>query len=236
MFRGHGTDVRRELWLAGGADPRFEAALTEAVRLRYRLLPYLYSLAAAAWLDDSTLMRLLAFDFPEDERALDIADEFMLGPALLVCPVTRPMFYGEDRQPVTQPDCRREVYLPAGTDWYDFYTNRRWQGGQTIRAEAPLEHIPLFVRAGSILPLGRPLQCTADFRREDVTLQVYPGADGLFRFYDDAGDGPGWEDGGWLRWALQWDDRTRQLSIRRIHSGLPDEAAWQPDIVIISET
>ena len=236
VFRGHGTDVRRELWLAGGADPRFVEALTEAVRLRHRLLPYLYSLAGAAWLDDSTLMRLLAFDFPEDERALDTADEFMLGPALLVCPVTQPMFYDDDRRPVSRPDCRREVYLPGGTDWYDFHTGKRWAGGQTILADAPLERIPLFVRAGSVLPLSRPLTCAAAYRREDVTLQVYPGADGVFRFYDDAGDGDGWERGDYLRWALRWDDRARQLSVQCIHAGPAGDPGWQPPVTILSAT
>ena len=224
VFRGHGTDIRRELWHACEGGAEYYEALLAANRLRYRLLPYLYSIAGAAWREDATLLRLLAFDFPQDARALEIADEFLLGPAILVCPVTEPAAGGV---------CSREVYLPSGADWIDFHTGERFSGGQSVTVEAPLCRIPLFVRAGSVLPIGPALESTADFRREDVELWVYPGADGSFDLYEDAGDGYGYERGEYAVTTVRWIDSERRCAFEHHPGAGWTGSAWTPPVRVI---
>lgn len=195
IFRSHGTDIRREPWHFGDEESVFYQALLEANRLRYRLMPYIYSLAGDVWRNDSLLMRPLLYDFPEDERAAGISGQYMFGPALMVCPVTKPMFYGKDGEALTGEDRTVSVYLPAGSDWYDLHTQERYEGGQEIEVTAVLERIPVFVRAGSILPMTEPLDSTTKMEGAEIELRIYGGADGRFCLYEDAGDGYGYENG-----------------------------------------
>ena len=211
VFRSHGTDFRREIWQFGEEGEPFYEALKAAVQLRYRLLPYIYSWAGKVWKDDSTMMRMLAFDFPQDEKALDIKDEYMFGSSILVCPITEPMYYGAHSVPLNVEKKGRLVYLPAGCDWYDFYTDEKYRGGQTVFAQAGLDRIPLFVKAGSILPMARPLQHTGELAETEVEYHVYPGADAEFQLYSDDGDGYGYETGGYTVKNLSWDDAKREL-------------------------
>ncbi|AHG01419.1 glycoside hydrolase (plasmid) [Halostagnicola larsenii XH-48] len=213
LFRSHGTDTPREVWRFGEPGDRIYDTLVRFDELRYRLLPYIYSLAGWETHNDYTMFRHLAFDFRGDDRVHDIADQFMFGPALLVCPVTEPMYYGPESTPLEGRAKAREVYLPAGTDWYDFWTGERYDGGQTILADAPIEKLPLFVRAGSLLPMGPVVQHTADRIDAPWELRIYPGRDGSFALYEDAGDGYEYEDGEYAITPLRWDDTARELTI-----------------------
>jgi alpha-D-xyloside xylohydrolase len=144
-------------------------------------------------------MRALFMDFPNDPKVADLRDEYLFGPAILVAPVHE------------QGATTREVYLPAGVDWYNFWTGERSRGGQTLTVDAPIDRLPLFVRAGSIIPLGVPVRSTAD-PQPIAKVRVYPGADGDFALYDDDGRTYAYESGGFTETALHWDDKQRQLS------------------------
>ena len=200
MLRAHGSDTPREVWQFGAPGEPYYDGLVAMITLRMRLLPYLYSLAAEVVFKRGTMLRMLAFDFAQDPQARDVMDAFMLGHALLVCPV---LAAGAES---------RTVYLPAGADWYDFETNVRYPGGQTLQADAPLQTIPVYVRAGSILPLGPVKQYADEESDQPVVLRVYPGADAEFDLYNDAGDGYGYEHGGYGCLHLHWDGQAQKLS------------------------
>ena len=211
MFRSHGTDTPREIWNFGKPGEPFYDAIAATIKLRYRLMPYIYSLAGRVWRDNGMMLRPLLFDFPGDRRAAATADEFMLGPSLLVCPVTEPMYYDKKSAPLDRAR-RWTCYLPAGCDWYDFWTGVRYTGGREVIVDAPLERIPLFARAGAIIPMAEGLQY-AD-QRPDGPLQVHVwrGADGAFDLYDDAGDGYAYEKGEYTLTPLRWNDETGVLT------------------------
>lgn len=203
MMRSHGTSTPREVWRFGEPGEVYYDAIVAAIRLRYRLMPYLYSEMAAVHFDRSTMLRMLAFDFRQDKTARNIPDQFMFGRSLMVCPIVEPAENGTGM---------RRVYLPKGCDWYDFHTNQRYTGGQWLDIPAGLHHIPLFVRAGSMIPLGPDAQNTAHSGKAEVTLHIYTGADALFPLYNDAGDGYGYERGEYLRTTFRWDDASETLS------------------------
>ncbi|MEI8096421.1 MAG: glycoside hydrolase family 31 protein [Spirochaetales bacterium] len=227
IFRAHGTDTRREIWRFGQPGEIVYDTLVKFVELRMTLMPYIYSLAAQAALEGSTMMRVLAFDFPDDPAVLDLKDQFMLGPAFLVCPVTSTA--PQDGSPPTRP-----VYLPEGANWYDFWTERRYSGGQTLIADAPLSRMPLYVRAGSVIPMAEVAQHTGAVRQDRFTVQVYPGADGEFTLYQDAGDGHGWEKGEATRITLRWDDKAGQLHTGERQGsfpGMPERVEFRVKVV-----
>ena len=213
MFRSHGTDAAREIWRFGEEGNPFYDAIAKAIRLRYQLLPYLYTLASEVTREGRMMLRAVALDFPHDPATFDVNDQFLCGRALMVCPITRPMFFAAGSQPIHDVERTREVYLPAGSDWYDFHSGQRFQGGQTITAAAPLDDIPLFVRAGSIIPIGPVLQSTTEKSSEPIELRIYPGADAHFTLYEDAGDGYGYENGDFTLTRIRWDDTARKLHI-----------------------
>jgi len=222
MFRSHGTDTPREIWRFGEPGEMFYDTLVKYLHLRYRLLPYIYSLAGMTTQEHYTMMRALAFDFRTDPEALDVKTQFMFGPAFMVCPVTRPMYYGPESKKLDNTVKTREVYLPAGADWYDFWTNERFTGGQTITANAPLETMPLYVRAGSIVPMGPVVQYADEKLDADWTIRIYPGADASFTVYEDSGDGYGYENGELATWELEWNDAKSTLSIGKREGEFPD--------------
>ena len=211
MFRSHGTDTPREIWNFGSPGDPFYDAIAEAIRLRYRLMPYIYSLAGGVWRDNGVMLRPLLFDFPGDRRAVMRNDEYMFGPALLVCPVTEPMFYPA-RDGHVRGDHTWDCYLPEGCDWFDFHTGARYAGGQTVTVDAPLDRMPLFVRAGSIVPMAEGLQYADQKPDGPMEIRVYPGADADFDLYEDAGDGYGYEHGEYTLTRLHWDDASRVLT------------------------
>ncbi len=211
MLRAHGTDTAREIWQFGKPGDAFYDTLVRFVGLRYQLLPYIYSIARRVAVEGYTLMRLLAFDFRHDPAVYDIADQFMFGPAIMVCPVTTPMYYGPNSTKISDMPKVRSVYLPKGQDWFDFWTGTRLAGGQRVVADAPLEIMPLFVRAGAILPFGPIIQHADDGLGEPLELRIYAGSDGEFTFYEDAGDGYDFEQGAFALTHCRWKDATRTL-------------------------
>ncbi|MBL8092697.1 MAG: DUF5110 domain-containing protein [Anaerolineales bacterium] len=213
MFRAHGTDTPREIWRFGEpGEPMYDTLVT-FLQLRYRLLPYIYALAGWTTHKAYTPLRALPFDFRGDSATHAVGDQFMFGPAFLVCPVTQPMYYNAGSSLITAGARTRPVYLPAGTDWVDFWTDRRHTGGQTIEAEAPLERLPLYVRVGAIVPMGPARQHVDDLPDAPLEVHVYPGADGHFDLYDDAGDGYAYEEGAFTTVGLTWDEARQTLTL-----------------------
>lgn len=217
VFRNHGTDVRRELWEFGNEGDMFYDALLMANRLRYRLLPYIYSCAGKVWEADETIMRLLAFDFGHDRNVLLIKDQYLLGSSIMVCPVTFPMYYEKDSRKLEGISKTREVYLPSGVDWYDFWTDRKYEGGQYISVSAQIHKIPLFIKAGAILPLaGKVIECVEELREAGIEAHVYPGRNAVYEFYEDSGDGYEYEEGAFTKRKMEWNETEQRLTIQTL--------------------
>ncbi len=210
IFRAHGTRTtnQNEIWSYG---PEMQAILTRYDRLRYRLLPYIYSVAWKTTHENYTPMRALVMDFRDDPRVWNIGDQFLFGPALLVNPVTEPGAIS------------RHLYLPKAK-WYNFWTGEAIEGGRAIDSAAPLHEIPLFVRAGTILPLGAPVEYALR-TNEPIELRVYAGADGDFTLYEDAGDTYNYEKGEYATIAFHWDDASHSLSIGERKGKFPGMSA-----------
>ena len=201
LLRAHGQYPYREMFNVAPANHPAYKAMRAYDSLRYRLMPYTYSVAGKVTQDGYTMMRALVMDFAPDLRARDVKDEFMFGPALLVAPVT---------------DYRarsRSVYLPGGNAWYDLRTGRRTMGGQTVAAAAPYSDIPLYVREGSIVPFGPALQYTDEKPADPIRLYVYTGRDGAFALYEDDGISYGYEKGAFSRIPIRWNEAARTLTI-----------------------
>ena len=196
IFRAHGSRLTNEVWSYG---KQAEPILEKYLRLRYTLMPYIYSLGYHTWITGAPFMRALPLDFPNDPRVADLRDEYMFGPAFLVAPVTE------------QGATRREVYLPAGADWYNYWTNERVKGGQTITVEAPIDRIPLFVRAGSIVPLGAAVESTHEVQAIEK-VRVYPGADASFTLFNDDGKTYAYEQGAGSITELKWNEASGRLT------------------------
>jgi alpha-D-xyloside xylohydrolase len=199
IFRVHGTRSpdENELWSYG---PEAQKILVDYDMLRYRLLPYIYSQAWQVTNHHGTLMRPLVMDWRDDVEAQNTGDEYLFGPAILVSPVT------------TQGATSRPVYLPKAI-WYDFWTGERLEGGRRIQADAPLERLPLFVRAGSIVPMGPRMEWSTEKPADPIELRIYPGADGDFTLYEDENDGYNYSKGAHATMALHWDDGAKSLTL-----------------------
>jgi alpha-D-xyloside xylohydrolase len=196
IFRTHGSRPANEVWSYG---KQAEPILEKYLRLRYELIPYIYSLGYKTWITGAPIMRALPLDFASDPNVADIRDEYMLGPAFLVAPITE------------QGTTSRQVYLPEGTDWYNWWTGERAKGGQTIKVAAPIDTIPLFVRGGSIVPLGSVVESTHE--KQSVTkLRVFPGADADFTMFDDDGSTYAYENGGGTVTRLHWNNAGQRLT------------------------
>lgn len=220
IFRNHGTDVRRELWQFGEPGSMFYDALMAANRLRYQLLPYIYSCAGMVWEADATIMRLLAFDFMDDKTALSINDQYLFGSAFMVCPVTFPMYYGKKSKVLEGVPKTREVYLPAGTNWFDFWTDEKYEGGQSISVCADIQRIPLFVKAGSIVPMsGKNPKCTNELAEAGIHIHVYTGEDAVYELYEDAGIDYGYEQGMFSKRKIEWKEKEQKLKIQSLENG-----------------
>ncbi len=201
LFRSHGEFPFREIYNTAPDNHIAYKTMVEYNRLRYRLMPYIYSLAGQAWLNDYTIMRGLTMDFSLDTEVFDIADQYMFGPSLMV-------------NPVTEYKARsRNVYLPSAYGWYDVRTGRHYAGGTVIEADAPYEWMPLFAREGSLIPTGPDIQYTGEKEADPLTLWVYAGADGAFELYEDEGDNYNYEDGAYTLIPLTWNEAERTLTI-----------------------
>lgn len=196
VFRTHGHRPNNEFWTYDKVEP----TLIEYDKLRYRLMPYIYSLAWKVTNADYTIQRPLVMDWRTDEKTWNIGDQFMFGPALLVNPV------------LAGGATHRTVYLPGAT-WYDFWTGKSIQGGQEIVADAPISRMPLYVRAGSIIPLGPEIEYANEKPNGPIELRVYTGADGSFDLYGDEGDSYDYEKGAHATIPIQWNESTHTLTI-----------------------
>lgn len=235
MMRSHGADVSREFYWYGKAGEPVYDALVDAVKLRYSLLPYLYSTAWEVSHRQSTFMRALFMDFLNDKKTWNIGNEYMFGKSLLVAPVLHAQYTPEQKQKqlkenegwgqgnkgkgtlVLNADFTQskdmEVYLPDGCGWYDYWTNDFSEGGQNLKIKTTLGRIPLFVRAGSIVPIGPDVQYTSEKKWDNLVVRVYPGANGNFVLYEDEGDNYNYESGAYTEIPMTWNDAKRTLTI-----------------------
>ncbi|MBO4903693.1 MAG: DUF5110 domain-containing protein [Lachnospiraceae bacterium] len=220
VFRSHGTDTPREPWQFGEPGDMFYDTIVKFIRLRYKLIPYIYSLAASVHRNGSVMMRSLLIDFPCDETVRTIYDEYMFGPSFLVAPVTDPMYYAPGSQELSDTQKSRRVYLPKGCGWYDFYTNEFHDGGVWIDADAPLSKMPLFVKAGSVIPMSDNDQYNTDNSKTDRII-VYEGCDCSFELYTDAGDGYGFEKEQFCLTSLSYTEADHTLRITGQEGELP---------------
>lgn len=201
LFRSHGQFPYREPWhIAPEGHPAYESLLYYT-KLRYNMMPYIYSLAGMTYFDDYTIMRALVMDFGYDTKVNNIGDQFLLGPSVMACPV-----YEYNAR-------NREVYFPANSGWYDFYSGKFIEGGKALTVDAPYERIPLYVRAGAIIPYGEDMQYTNEKPDELITLYVYAGADGQFTLYEDESTNYNYEKGAYSTIPFTYNDQTRTLTI-----------------------
>ena len=213
LMRAHGTDTPREIWQFGDEGDRFYEAIAACIRMRYRLLAYQYSLMAETREHGIPAVRIPALVFPEDPRLKTIDYEMMLGSRLLVCPVTRPMYFLPGGEKIGKTDESAEVYLPAGYRWYAPDEGQAYEGGQTVTVRAPLERIPVFVREGTILPVSPVRQYTEEETSAPEEVWIFPGTDGTFETYDDDGISYDYERGVFQRIPMTWNDRERTLTL-----------------------
>ena len=234
VFRSHGADAPREIWQFGKKGEPVYDAIEQQIRLRYRLIPYLYSTAWQVTSANGSYMRPLFADFAQDKKVWNMTDEFLFGRSILACPIVDPQYTEEkiirtdamtgwNRQNATDGSAAGTIdftatktatkYLPKGAAWYDFWTGRRYGGGQTVTLETRFDRVPMFVRAGSILPLGPEMQYVGEKAWDNLELRVYPGADATFTLYEDEGDNYNYEQGKHATITMQWNDKARKLTI-----------------------
>ena len=235
VFRSHGADAPREIWQFGQKGEPVYDAIEKTIRLRYRLIPYLYSTAWQVNSNNDSYMRPLFADFAADKRVWNMTDEFMFGRSILAAPIVDPQYTEEkvvrtnamtgwDRNDVrSKKEDVRDVnwteaktavkYLPKGTTWYDFWTNKTYKGGQNVMLTTSFDRVPMFVRAGGILPLGPEMQYVGEKAWDNLEIRVYPGADGTFTLYEDEGDNYNYERGVCSTIIFTWNDKARKLFI-----------------------
>ena len=233
MMRSHGADAPREIYQFGQKGDRQYDAIEKFIRLRYLLLPYVYSTSWDVTHNRSSMMRALVMDFSDDRRVLDINDQYLFGKSLLVAPVTQSMYTRENSEDYSVTGTR-ELYLPAGADWIDFWTGVTHAGGQTIRKESRIDIMPLYVKSGSILPLGPQVQYAEEKPWDSLEIRVYPGADGTFTLYEDEKDNYNYEEGLYSTITFSWDNDKRSLIIgerRGQFPGMPEERTFHITLV-----
>ena len=230
LFRSHGTDTPREIYQFGAKGDWAYDAQAKFVNLRYRLLPYIYSQAWRVTAQGYTLMRGLAMDFAQDPKVYSIDNEYMFGPSLLVNPVTTAQYTQKNADAKQQGTAdfstikSQTLYLPRSAGWYDFWTGERTPGGQSVTRPTPIDLMPLYVRAGAILPLGPVVQYAAEPSTAPLELRVYPGADAKFVLYEDENDSYRYEKGAYATIQFSWSEKTQQLSIGRREGRFPGMA------------
>ena len=234
IFRSHGADAPREIWQFGEKGEPVYDAIERTIRLRYRLIPYLYSMAWQVTSNNESYLRPLFSDFANDRRVWDTTDEFMFGRSILAAPVVEAQYTAEavvkedamsgwdkkeahDSGNLAKVDFKAQKtatkYLPSGAEWYDFWTGKRFKGGQKVNLQTQLDRVPMFVRAGSILPLGPEMQYTGEKSWDNLEIRIYPGADGTFVLYEDEGDNYNYEKGVFATIAFQWNNKSQTLTI-----------------------
>lgn len=209
MMRSHGADAPREIYQFGQKGSKYYDAIEKYINLRYHLLPYIYSTSWDVTANQSSMMRGLVMDFPKDKNALDLNDEYMFGKSLLVSPVT------------VSAASSKETYLPAGTGWYDFWTAEKFSGGKKVSRQTPLDLIPVYVKAGAILPIGPAAQYAEEKKWDSLEIRVYPGANGKFVLYEDEHDNYNYEKGVYSTITFTWDDAKKMLTISDRNGSFP---------------
>ena len=235
VFRSHGADAPREIWQFGKKGEPVYDAIEKMIRLRYRLIPYLYSMAWQVTSNNGSYMLPLFADFAHDKKVWNMTDEFLFGPSILAAPIVDPQYteekiirtdamtgwnkndVGGQKEDVRGIDWTATKtatkYLPKGITWYDFWTGKQYKGGQNVTLETSLDRVPMFVRPGSILPLGPEMQYVGEKAWDNLELRVYPGAEGYFTLYEDEGDSYNYEKGIYSTITFQWNDKSRTLTI-----------------------
>jgi alpha-D-xyloside xylohydrolase len=228
MMRSHGTDAPREIYQFGKPGTPVYDAIEKFIHLRYRLLPYIYSVSHDVTANQSSMMRALMMDFPDDKNVWNMNNEFMFGKSLLAKPVTDPQYlkkvstgkdtsWAEDFSTVKTTS----VYLPGTTGWYDFWTGAKYTGGEKVTRETPLNIIPLYVKAGSMLPIGPDVQYAEEKKWDDLEIRIYPGANGHFVLYEDENDNYNYEKGAFSTIAFDWNDAKKILTINDRKGSFP---------------
>ena len=256
VFRSHGADAPREIWQFGKKGEPIYDAIEKQIRLRYRLIPYLYSIAWQVTSNNDSYMRPLFADFAADKTVWDMTDEFMFGHSILAAPIVNPQYTEEriirtnemtgwNRQNATENGSTGAVdftatktatkYLPKGAQWYDFWTGQRYQGGQNVELQTSLDRVPMFVRAGSILPLGPEMQYVGEKSWDNLELRVYPGANGSFVLYEDEGDSYNYEKGTYTTITFDWSDKSRTLTIGARRGSYPGMLQFRTFTVVMPD-
>lgn len=234
IMRSHGTEVSREFYKYGKEGEPVYDALVSAVRMRYTLIPYIYSMAHDVTANNGSYMRALVSDFKADKRTWNMSNEFMFGKSFLVAPIVKAQYTPEKAVAVDAMSGwdkkegstneglkidpwtykkQTEVYLPEGAQWYNYWTNEKSNGGKKLTLETTLDYIPLFVRAGSIVPISEVMQYVDEKPADNLEIRVYPGADADFTLYEDEGDSYDYEKGAFSTIAFHWNDKARTLTI-----------------------
>jgi alpha-D-xyloside xylohydrolase len=212
LFRAHGADFPREPWAFGTPESQTYKTLLKFTNLRYRLMPYIYSLAWKVTNDNYTIMRALPFDFMNDSVTHNINNQFMFGSSVMVCPVVEPFYYLPNNVKMKTTEFTRKVYLPKNSQWIDFWTGKKFDGGNTIKVDASFETMPLFVRSGSIIPFGPYIEYATE-KSNPLEIRIYPGADGEFTLYEDENDNYNYEKGIFSLISFKWYDKQKELTI-----------------------
>nr|WP_278706568.1 TIM-barrel domain-containing protein [Bacteroides intestinalis] len=219
MQRSHGSGVKKEIYNLGKKGDWVYDSEEKYINLRYALLPYLYSIGWQVTDNAGSFLRALFMDFNEDQKVHTISNQYMFGKAFLVTPVTRNMYVFSDKEQWKDPyedfskTGTQDVYLPKGTKWFDFWTGEALNGGQMVTKEVPIDIIPLYVRAGSIVPFGPKVQYSTEKKWNNLEIRIYPGADGEFVLYEDENDNYNYEKGAYSIIKFTWDDAKRTLNI-----------------------
>ncbi|AEV98767.1 xylosidase [Niastella koreensis] len=228
MMRSHGADAPREIYQFGQKGNTYYDAIEKYINLRYHLLPYIYSTSWDVTANQSSMMRALVMDFPKDKNALDLNDEFMFGRSLLVSPVTNAMYVKPvpgEKETIQAEDFSeiksKTTYLPDGTDWYDFWTAEKFSGGQKVSRQTPLDIIPVYVKAGTVMPVGPSVQYAEEKKWDSLEIRVYPGANGKFVLYEDENDNYNYERGVYATVTFTWDDTKKMLTISDRNGSFP---------------
>ena len=224
MMRSHGEGSPREIYQFGQKGDKIYDSDEKYINLRYSLLPYIYSSSWEVTNKQSSMMRALVMDFASDKQALDINNEYMFGKSILVCPVTTPM-YNKDGKEDFSTVKSMEVYLPKGADWFDFWTGEKYSGGQKVNKEVPLDIMPLYIKAGSILPIGPKVQYATEKKWDNLEIRIYEGANGEFTLYEDENDNYNYEKGIFSTITFSWDNAKKTLTISDRKGSFPDMLA-----------
>ncbi len=258
VFRSHGADAPREIWQFGKKGEPIYDAIEKTIRLRYRLLPYLYSTAWQVTSNNESYMRPLLSDFAADKHTWEMTDEFMFGRSILAAPVVSAQYTTEqviredamtgwDKKDIQAEQTKLEnidwteqktatKYLPKGADWYDFWTGQRMKGGQSVTLTTVIDRVPMFVRAGSILPIGPEMQYAGEKAWDNLEIRLYPGADGDFTLYEDEGDNYNYEHGIYATIPFHWNDKTRTLTIGNRQGSYPGMLQHRRFVVILPDS